>query len=208
MIKLKIIHKINLRRYKPYRDCDEILAKKFFKALDTGDYRHILKTDNLPEYPVEKLAPIWDGLISEYDKLTGGYSFVTQLIDIRFNLIDHNKIMLMNACYNLMLLGQDNAVKYLQEQGINITGNTYNEQMRLRSMILMEQTKLNIRAERDKSTPQTKKTTFIESLVDLENALNGKNIDEDKITLAKWVANVNSANNKIKALKNGKSNKR
>ena len=191
---------------KPYKNCTELLAKKFFKALDTQDFRYILKCDYLPEYNQNRLNHIWDNIIKEYDDLTGKNIFGYQLMELKHDLSRINRLNGLNAAYQLMLLDEKKALEDLRYWGVNVTKNTYNEQKRILSLILMEQTKINIQNMRKGSFHKDKKDSFFDSLFDMESFLE-RNLDEN-MTVVKWVSVVKSTNKKINARKNAGKNKK
>jgi len=206
-LKTNLIRQWNHWTIRPYRTCDTLPAKKFFKALDDQDFRHILKCDYLPEYSQEKLYPIWDSIIKEYDELTGKNTFGYQLMELKHEIKNINRLNGLNAAYQLMILDQKEGLEDLKYWGVDVKVNSHNERKRVLSMILMEQTKIKIQRMRQKSIPEQKGTSFIDSLVSIEGILE-RNLDEDTITLTKWLSIVKNTNAKVKAIKNGKSNKR
>lgn len=191
-LKIRIKRRINHLLIKPYKDCNTLLAWKFFKALDTGDYRYILKSKVLPEYSIDKLSPIWDNIITEYDKITGKYNFGWQLMDLNYNVSQISRLDGIKACYELLLLGQDSAIEKLKGWGYVIPKNTHKEREKLKSFYLGEQTKYKIRSERKKATKSDKKgQTFIQAMINLNYI--GYTANKDTITLIEFIEAVKQA---------------
>lgn len=172
-----------------YKSCDFLPAWRFFEILKTTDYRYLLIIDNFLiktiEYDQSLLAPVWDEILNEYDRLNGDYFFTSTNDDLISDIEEINHINILKACYCLMLLGQDKALKELAELGIKIDKISYESVIRLRSIILNLQTKIQIR-EASISDDKKEDNTFIDAVTRLSNIFK-RQIDKDRITVSEWI---------------------
>jgi hypothetical protein len=128
---------------------------------------------------------VWDEILNEYDRLNGDYFFTSTNDDLISDIEEINHINILKACYCLMLLGQDKALKELAELGIKIDKISYESVIRLRSIILNLQTKIQIR-EASISDDKKEDNTFIDAVTRLSNIFK-RQIDKDRITVSEWI---------------------
>lgn len=193
----------NHRMIKPHNKADEILAKWFFKMLETNDLRYILNYKNLPdlpEYNHKRLYNSYDKLQEEYDKLLGAYNYNEHYSKLNNSLRRKNKLITLISCYHLMKLGQNEALTILKIFNIHLKNCSYPEMIKLRNIIAQLKTEINIMGLRDKSEKDNNvKISFERNIVSIENSLS-RNIDTEKLTLKKYVFLVKSVEARNKYL--------
>lgn len=162
--------------------------------METGDLRHLLDCDELPEYDISILIPVWEDIIKEYEKLTNSFGYTNHLRKLSHNTAKINRLNGLIACVYLVKYQHPDASEYAKFWRVpnTVEGIT--------TVILQEKTRLNIEAVRNKA-PKTEVVKFTKLLVDLENALD-RNLDVDSITVDKWVYLCKSLEEKAKALEN------
>lgn len=151
-------------------------------------------------YDQSSLAPVWNEILSEYDRLNGDYFFSCANEDLASDLEEINHINILKACYGLMLLGQGKALEELANEGIIIDNINYESVIKLRSIILNLQTKIQIR---EASIPSESKeeNTFIDAITQLSNIFK-RQIDKDKVTVSEWIA-LNKQVKELNKIKHG-----
>lgn len=181
--------------------------KWFFKVLETGDVRYILKWDKfpeLPDYDQELLRPFWDKIIDEYDKLTGEYFFNEQLLYLKDDLREVNIFNCLRAAYSLFSFDPEKSKETFEYFGIKLKDTSLESQLFARSRIMAMSANLKIQRLKREKIKSNGDFNYIKSLVDVENCLN-RNIDEDKLTVTKWIymiKSINEKNEKLKQLRN------
>lgn len=168
--------------------------------METGDLRHILISNKLPEYNSFLLVPYWEKIIKEYEKLTNTYSYSDHLRKVDSGAAKLNRLVSIIACYYLLKYNHPDGEMYAKFWNVTTNINS------LATIILQERTKLNIEALRNKQQPVKVDFDFDKILVNIENNLE-RNLDQDKITVKKWVYLCKSIEEKSKALerlKNGR----
>lgn len=180
-----------------FKTCRALKAWRFFQVLKTGNLAYLIDTEELPEGDFKYLAPIWDNITEEYDKLSNKYLIQTSLENASEIAEGLNKLNGLRACYDLLTTGKKEAIETLKYWGVNLKGITLDELRKLKSIILQEQTRLIIENDRIGSGEEPKQN-FIESVVKAENVLN-RTIDGDQISIEKWVFIQNSVTEKIAA---------
>lgn len=174
--------------------------------METGNLKHLLP--KIVEYDNQKLIIAFDYLTEAYSDAIGKNPF-RGFLEKETGKIKHiNKIQGMQACYDLLLLGQNDALGLLKNFGINLNNNTQKEREQLKSLINGENTKFNRRLKRDSGTPIQKPSTWMDRMVNMEEHLPTHKIDED-MTLERFVSlekkiEENIARQKALANKKGK----
>ena len=178
-----------------------MLAKWFFKVLDTGDLRYILlydKLPELPEYEIDIIIPAWDIIIDEYEKLTNDSSFSYRNKEVNYEAADHNRLMAIKAAFYLMEYEPEAAVEWLKYWKIKVPDTSVKSMMFIKNRILSIQSDLHIKSIM-KGKEDGKKGTYMDSIIFIENTL-GRTIDQETLSVTKWVALINSSKEKIKIL--------
>lgn len=208
--RLRILIKkwVNKKWIPIYDSCDILPAWRFFKILETNEYRYLLKFQGrkLPEYFGVLLEPIWDALLVEYDQLNGEQIFTNSFKDLASDIQDYNEYIILKCCYNLLLLGDDKALPYLENNfGMVFDEVSSNAITKVRQRVLREETRMKImQLQKDEQNVINDKvkdqSSFIHSIVQMSNILN-RNIDKDKITVSEWVITMSECQKLIKAKK-------
>jgi len=167
------------KKLKPFLNCSTLPIKKFYQVLETNDLRHLLDCEELPEYNQELLIPVWDAIVKEYQELTDSKAYSMNLLKMGNDLIKHNRLNGLIACYHLLRYGEN------CEEQLNYWGVSNNIKL-VEQKIRQEQTRLNISIIQENSKVKPESKDFEEILIDVENALN-RNLDVEKITVKKWV---------------------
>ena len=188
---LNHIIKKNNATLKIYNDCDNLPAWRFFKILDTGELRYLLKTDTLPEYFEHLLDPVWDDILNQYDRLNGEYTFQNSVADLKEDIIKTNEYIIFKASYDLMSLGDERALKILSDEfGIEIESITVESLKKVRSKLVQFQTQLQIerlsRSEEKKKGEEVEENSFIRAIIQMSGILK-RNLDKDKVTVTEWI---------------------
>jgi hypothetical protein len=191
-----------------WNSCDFLPAWRFFAVLDNGnDYRYLLKCDELPEaYDYEYLAPVWDKLCNQYDKINGESTFKNSILDLNADILEINELTMLKAAYNLMLLGDATGCKYFGFDRL-----TPENVQKARSVVIKKETRLKIaELERSQGKSKTKsdENYYIAAIVWLSNLLD-RPLDKDKLTVTEWLYWNKEAKKHIANLKrkHGRSNK-
>ena len=137
-------------------------------------------------YDQSSLASVWDEILSEYDRLNGDYFFSSSNEDLASDIEEINHINILKACYGLMLLGQGKALEELANEGIIIDNINYESIIKLRSIILNLQTRIQIR-EAGIPSESKEENTFTDAITQLSNIFK-RQIDKDRVTVSEWIA--------------------
>lgn len=168
--------------------------------IETGDLRHLLDCDELPEYDVNILVPVWEEIIKEYEKLTNSFGYTNHLRKLNNNTAKLNRLNGLIACVYLVKYNHKDAQEYTKFWKVpeTVEGIT--------TAILQEKTRLNIEAVRNKSS-KSEEVDFEKLVVQIENSLE-RNLDIENITVKKWVYICKSIEEKAKAIENLKKHGR
>lgn len=191
--KIKRQIKRNLRTIRPHQSCRTLPFKKYWHAIETGDLRHILDNDTLPEYyDISVLQNAWDIIMSEYETISGTFEYSSHIrnVNIRYSRI--NNLNIMKGAYLLMKLGSEKSIEYLKAIGIKVDKVSVENINYLRSEILRMATRMEIDNIIKRETGDTKKMTFEQIMVSLEMAL-GRSVDEN-MTIVKYIETVKAIN--------------
>lgn len=232
--------KVNRERQKNKKDipffdsCENLPAWRFFKVLKSSptELRYLLDCDprKLPEYFTELLIPVWDNILTEFDRLNNTATFTNAFRDIQADIEERGKLIILHSCYDLMQLyfqyvyiyvNTDQGFEFLKknlekvetikkrtieylsnECGIIIKDIDQDSLRVVHSAILRFQTRLRIQAvQRDEEKgPVSQTDEYIQSVVQMSNIL-GRTIDAGKITTTEWVVTNNECRKIIKARK-------
>lgn len=119
---------------------------------------------------------------------------------------EYNYIIKLRAIYNLMILGDQDSIKELELLGINIENISYDSIRRLKSMIDIEQTNIEVyllRQKRKEEFLSGEKFNFYKALQRYSNIFN-RNIPVD-ITTINWIYIVKEAQELKKQYRNGRN---
>lgn len=173
--------------------------------MKTGDLRYLLDCgDDLPEFDIESLEDTWDNILKEYDELTGQKNFQTGLEDVVDLSIDANRITGLKACFEMMLIGSNKALKLLKYWGVEYEKISTENILNLKRLIIRENTKYKIASSKHKSINglNDKQNSWIKCVVDAKNVLK-RDIDAFKITVEEWVFTEKSISKMLKPKTNG-----
>ena len=135
----------------------------------------------------------------EYEALTKRTDYSMGIRKVQNDVIKHNRLNGLVACYHLMRYGKESK-EDLQYWGLS------NNIKAVEVKILQERTKLNIDSIK-KETPG-KTEDFDKLLIMVENSLN-RNLDSENISVKKWVFICQSIEERAKKLEeHGRQNNR
>jgi hypothetical protein len=183
--------------------CDKLLIKWFFKVLETGDLRYILVLDDytqLPIYNQSKLQVYWDKITQEYDQLTGEGNFSEKLLYLKDDAREINVLNGLKAAYSLWDLDTEKAIEAFRYFGIKVKDSSLDSKLYARSRIMAMSANIKIQHLKREKHKSNGHFNYLKSLVDIENCLN-RNLDDDKLTVSKWVYLIKSVNEKNEKLK-------
>jgi len=194
--KKKLLRQIkkNKKQFKPITTTKKLLAKNFYKVIETNDLRYILDLkdfDNLPEYDQELLLDAWDMITDENAKDTGNNS---QKIALRKRTAEINnlaRIELMENCRLLLHLDKDQAEIYLKNIGFVCTGNRERDILKLKNKILQAETTIRINRIKDNKKDNSENVSSFYDIL----AIIHKNItyvDENMLTVKMMNKYLNS----------------
>lgn len=189
-----------LKKAKYYKDCSELPVGVFFKILETQDL-------NLLCYKGKKkdLEPIWEGIIKEYEILTGSPEYSTYLAKTNQDCIRINRMNSLIGLYWLKHLDPNSDYSELERywgvSGMDLNG--------LKTKILQERTKFNIdqvKKEAQKNLKGEQESATIDDIkIWLQENLNIKyEIDTEKTSVKTWVSMVKRVEAKFKSLQHGR----
>lgn len=138
--------------------------------LKGNDSRYLLKTSNYPDFIPVDLPPLQESIIIEYEKISKDNSYSSQKEDINESGRDLNNINRLKAIYLLMLMGDEKSIDELYELDIIIDEITPNTILRVKSLIELEQTNLDIYLLRHKEdNTESEEFNFLQILQRLNN---------------------------------------
>lgn len=154
--------------------------------------------ENEDDKEPDNLKIIWDSILLEYESLTKRSDYSIGLRRLGIDLQKHSRLTGLIACYHLLRYGRE------IKEDLAYWGVTDNIKV-LEQKILQERTRLNIEAIQ-KAKPQPKED-FDKILVLVENALN-RNLDDDNLSVKKWVYLCKSIEERANKLEHGRQNNR
>ena len=171
--------------------------------MDKKDLRYLLECKELPIYDVSKLLSIWEDILKEYERLTENQSYTMSLRKISADNQKVNRIVGLTACYWMLKYkwpGGEEDLKFWDISNCSLVN--------LKTIILREETKLNIQILRDKSHKKLENNNFDfdKFLVSIENNLE-RNLDIESISVKKWVylcKSIEEKSRQLEALTNGR----
>lgn len=123
----RILIWLDNRRYKAYSSLEFISIGCFFKALETGDLRYILKLNDYEKLPKVRidLSVEWKLLYNQYVKECGGYSMIHYETEFR-NIITKKElyIKLKHAAFLLSVKPNDELIQLIRDFGFQFNNNT------------------------------------------------------------------------------------
>lgn len=185
-------------------------AELFFEMLKTNNPRLLLVTSDYPDFIPIDLPPLRENIVLEYETLTKDNSYSAYKEDINETGRDLNYINRLKAIYQLMILGDDRMIDELEVLDFQIDKITPNEILRLKNLIELEQTKIEIyflRHKEDNTDDDEKRDefNFLAILTRLSNFFQ-RQIPRD-IVVTEFVFLINDAKEISKSKKDGRSNK-
>jgi hypothetical protein len=171
-----------------YRSCKKLPAIKFFDTvIADNDLRGLLVCDELPEnYDTKYLEPVLLEIQEEYDSLTKRNDFKNGL-DLQSEDYEQiNRFIGIRAAFRLMILGEKVALEYLKFWGYDIPDMSIKSITRVRNMLMSEENRFHIEQLSTKAGREEKPDSFVSWVAVAENVLK-RDIDEQKITVAKWI---------------------
>ena len=171
-----------------YKSCKNLPAIRFFDTvIAEGDLRGLLICDELPEnYDTKYLEPVLLQIQEEYDQLTKRNDFKNGLDSQSEDYEQINRFIGIRAAFRLMVMGEKEAIEYLKFWGYDVPDLTISSITRVRNMLMAEENRFHIEQLATKSGREEKPDSFVSWVAVAENVLN-RNIDEHKLTVAKWV---------------------
>lgn len=202
--KLRKLKNQNRKNLRIFDSCDNLPAWRFFKTLKTNDLRYLLNSVSLPEYDTALLEPVWDQILKEYDQIKGELVFEEAFLNALDDVFEISELNIMRACLNMMMLGDERALKHLEETfGITYKSITVDNIVKLSKQISQLETAIKIG--RFEETQEEKTESFIRAIVSMSNILK-RTIDKDRITIAEFIYLNNDCSEIIKAQKkNGRT---
>lgn len=184
-------------------------AEFFFEMLKTNDPRFLLITSDYPKFIPIDLPPLREKIVLEYESLTKDNSFSSYKEDINEAGRELNHINRLKSIYQLLILGNERMIDELKELDFYIDKITPNEILRVKSLIELEQTNLEIYFLRHKEDntddEETEKFNFLAILTRLSNFFQ-RQIPRD-IVVTEFVFLINDAKEISKSRKDGRANK-
>jgi len=172
--------------------------------MQEGDKRLLLITDNYPDFVPDDLDSIWESIRIKSEDISGDHTLSDYLLDIEETTSEQNRLTKLIAIYLLMQMSDDIALQELKELDIDIKDFSFNSLMKLKSIIDIEKTNLEIYILRTYNDDKPKKEfNYLFLLQDLSNVF-GRSIQRD-ISTTEFFHLLNSAkklNNKYN--KNGR----
>lgn len=182
-------------------------AELFFQMLKGNDPRYLLITSDYPDFIPIDLPPLYEKIIHEYEKLTNDNSYSAQKEDINENGREANHINRLKAIYQLMILGDNKMIDELKELDIDIDSITPDSILRVKSLIELQLTNLEIyllRHKLDNTDESAKeKFNFLETLTRLSNFFK-RQIPRD-IVVTEFVTLMNEVKVINKSRKDGRT---
>lgn len=174
--------------------------------LETGNLNLLLKKE--VEYDPEILVKAFDCIIILYKEARGKDPF-RLFLKTEFRKVKLiNKIVGLSACYDLLKLGNNEALKTLIEFSISLKDNSHSQREILRSRINAEQTKLRrlIKSETSKQENKPKQSsTWSDRIVIMQSQLSFQ--ISEYMTLEKFIAldkQIEKTNLQQKKISNGR----
>lgn len=189
------MNKLNLRRTKPFTDCNTLLAETFFQIIETNNLKLLSATNKNPLFDKYFFVEIFDNIMNEYEELSGNNGYTSNLDKVNHDLIKQNKLSGLAAGYYLLRYDEKKGIEALEYWGCYVKDNKKDSLDVVISMI--KQLKTNIKIDRLRDNDEEKKSVgFDDMLVNIENSLNKNEIDKNKLTLSKWCAYIKSIEKK------------
>lgn len=171
-----------------YRSCKKLPAILFFDTvIADNDLRGLLMCDELPEnYNTKYLEPVLLQIQEEYDNLTKRNDFKNGLDSQSEDYEQINRFIGIRAAFRLMVMGEKVALEYLKFWGYDIKDMSIKSITRVRNMLMAEENRFHIEQLSTKAGRDEKPDSFVSWVAVAENVLK-RDIDENKINVAKWV---------------------
>jgi hypothetical protein len=197
---------LRTKKLKRYLTIETLPAKTFFKIIETKDRRYLLITKDYPDYEPPDLEALWNDIIKQYEKESGDNSNTSMVMDWNDTAQDLNDIVRLGAILLMMRMGDKAAIDELDEIGITIEDLSYESMRKVKSIIDLRQTNLEIYLMRQESKQEEKenhKFNFYRAVQRFSNMFQ-RNVPTD-ISLIEWIYLVKEAEQLQKQYKNGKA---
>jgi hypothetical protein len=183
----KKLQNIEGQKIPHHRSCKTLPAIQFFDVvLADNDLRGLLKCDELPEnYDTKYLEPVLLAIQEEYDQLSGRPDFKSGLDSQHEDYEMINRFIGIRAAFRLMTLGEKISLEYLKYWGYDENEISVASITRVRNRLMAEENRFQIES-LARSSDSKKPDSFVSWVAVAENVL-GRQIDEHKLTVAKWV---------------------
>ncbi len=145
------------------------------------------------------LHKAWEGIIAEYEELTRENAYSNHMAISNDRQRKINRVIGIKAALMLFTINEQKGREALIFWNIKAGELTDEEVTRIRNIILLEQTRININIELDKKNDE--KTNFFEHWSDLQAVL-GYQLSHEKVSVTEWVGILNT----IKKRKRGRGN--
>lgn len=220
---------------KHYRNCDELPIFNFYKVMETNDYawlysepltlwvkissffKRLFRIESLEKIENE-LSSLWENIYNEYLKLIGDTTseFYYELLNEVLYLETRHRVVLeilkqlsketTSIKYRSLYIKELRSWKYK----INTSKPLGEELDRMIRQLRASENTIRIKTHELQQLKDTgnvnEKTTLIEQIVSLEDALSKNHIDEKTTVVSKWVAMIKKVeiNNNLIRKRNGK----
>ena len=173
----------------PYENGDRLPAWRFFKIIETGDFRYLLRVKELPRYyNTDNLLHLYDQILIKIDKITGREEFKDSLEGTKDSILEKNKMIALEAAFSLMKYNDKYSISTLKYYGINVPDCSLKSITKVRSAIRREKTRINMNRMSDEdinSAIQTGHISYNKAVVQCSNILK-REINWKKISVNEW----------------------
>lgn len=164
-------------------------AWRFFKIIETGDFRYLLRVKELPKfYKTNNLLHLYDRILIKIDKITGREEFKDSLKGVKDSILEKNKMIAIEAAFSLMKYNDKSSISTLKYFGINVPDCSLKSIIKVRSAIRREKTRINMNRMSDddiNSAMQTGHISYNQAVVQCSNILK-REINWKKISVNEW----------------------
>ena len=177
------------RRIKTYRNGDYLPAWKFFKILETNDYRYLLDCEKPPKYyNSDSLIPIYDKITSKIDEITGKGEHEEARKKLCKNIKELNTLTAVESAFCLLKYQKQESIEALKYFGVSIPDFSIKSMQRVKSAIRRMKTKMDMdRISRQNiiDASSSGKIPFNRAVIQASNILK-REIDGKKISVNDW----------------------
>lgn len=189
---------------KHHKSIKTLPVYNFYEILKTGDLVHLW----IDEPGEEDLSEVWSQIYNEYCEEAGvSNRHLKQVAKVEELKLKHERIrLLLILSVDASLKVREKAREYLKKLNFIFRNGQPDQQEfdRLINQLKSLETKINIEEERLPKEDKKEAVKLMKQVIALENLFQGRTIDIYTMPVEKWLALIESAEERVKASRHGR----